>query len=259
MMLKEQRKRKILDLIETNSQVQITQLVELFDVSDMTIRRDLQDLDQRGLLKRIHGGAVSLRRQKKSIEPPIMERSEDQKSEKRQIAKKVVSLIQDGEKIFLGSGTTTLAVAEELKNHQNLTVITNAVTIINTLIPAAQITIIGLGGFLRRSEMSMIGHFTEAALANLQVDKVIIGIRGIDLEHGLTSDDLQELITDQAILKIGKEVIVAADHTKFGYVAAIRTAPITTATCFVTDDKVPDAMVDAIQKLGIRVIRAEGN
>jgi len=76
------------------------------------------------------------------------------------------------------------------------------------------------------------------------------------LEHGLTSDDLQELITDQAILKIGKEVIVAADHTKFGYVAAIRTAPITTAKIIVTDDKVPDAIVDAIQKYGTQVIKA---
>lgn len=255
-MLKEQRKRKILDLIETNSQVHIAELVEMFEVSDMTIRRDLQDLDQKGLIKRIHGGAVSLRREKNANEPPIIERSNDQITEKRQIARKVASLIQDGEKIFLGSGTTTLAIAEELNNHQNLTVITNAVTIVNTLIPKTHITIIGLGGFLRRSEMSMIGYFTEAALANLQVDKVIIGIRGIDLEHGLTSDDLQELITDQAILKIGKEVVVAADHTKFGYVAAIRTAPITTATCIVTDDQVSDEMVDAIQNFGVQVIKA---
>jgi DeoR/GlpR family transcriptional regulator of sugar metabolism len=255
-MLKEQRKRKILNLIETNSQVQIAELVALFDVSDMTIRRDLQDLAQKGLIKRTHGGAVSVQHEKKNVEPPIIERSNDQKFEKRQIARKVAGLIRDGEKIFLGSGTTTLAIAEELKDHRNLTVITNAVTIINTLIPATQITIIGLGGFLRRSEMSMIGHFTEAALANLQVDKVIIGIRGIDLDYGLTSDDLQELITDQAILKIGKEVIVAADHTKFGYVAAIRTAPITMADMIVTDDKVPDEIVDAIRISGTQVIKA---
>lgn len=256
-MLKEHRKRKILDLVESHQQVLISDLVELFDVSNMTVRRDLKELDQEGLIRRIHGGAVSLRRRGAHNEPSLMERAEEQKLEKRQIAKQVAGLIKAGEKIFLGSGTTTLAIAEEIKSFNTLTVITNAITIVNALIPYPQITLISLGGFLRRSEMSMIGHFTEAALANLQVDKVIVGMRGIDLEHGLTSDDLQELITDQAILRIGKEVIVAADHTKFGYVAAIKTAPITAATRIVTDDHVPGRMLDAIREKGIDVIVAD--
>jgi DeoR/GlpR family transcriptional regulator of sugar metabolism len=165
-------------------------------------------------------------------------------------------MVKEGEKIFLGSGTTTIAIAEELKDNKNLTVLTNAVTIVNTLIHAPQITLIVLGGFLRRTEMSMIGHFTEAALANLQVDKVIIGIRGIDLEHGLTSDNLQELITDQAILNISQNIIVAADHTKFGHVATIRTAPITRASIIVTDDKTPQKMAYDIEQLGVKVIIA---
>jgi len=255
-MLKEQRKRKIITLIEVENQVNINELAEGFDVSEMTIRRDLEELDQDGLIQRIHGGAIAIQETPKIIELPLLERSNEQAVEKRQIAKKVAGMVKEGEKIFLGSGTTTIAIAEELKDNKNLTVLTNAVTIVNTLIHAPQITLIVLGGFLRRTEMSMIGHFTEAALANLQVDKVIIGIRGIDLEHGLTSDNLQELITDQAILNISQNIIVAADHTKFGHVATIRTAPITRASIIVTDDKTPQKMAYDIEQLGVKVIIA---
>jgi DeoR/GlpR family transcriptional regulator of sugar metabolism len=255
-MLKEQRKRIIVELIENNDQVQIAELAELFKVSEMTIRRDLEELDQQGVIQRIHGGAVNLDQTNKKIEPPIIKRTNEQLEEKQQIAKKVASLVNDGELIFLGSGTTTLAIAEELKERVQLTVLTNAITIINSLIPAEHITLIVLGGFLRRSEMSMIGHFTEAALANLKADKVIIGIRGIDVEHGLTSDNLQELITDQAIMNMSENLIVAADHTKFGHVAAIKTAPITRATKIVTDSQVPDAILNSIEDIGVEVIKA---
>ena len=256
-MLKERRKRKILDLIEQEDQVHIPEMARLFDVSEMTIRRDLEELDHIGVITRIHGGALSVNQLGKKNEPPIVERSHEQADEKRLIAKTIAGMVHDGEKIFLGSGTTSLAIAEELKHHENLTVLTNAITVINALIPAKQITVIVLGGFLRRAEMSMIGHFTQAALEDLQVDKVIIGIRGIHLEHGLTSDNLQELLTDQAILKISQKIIVAADHTKFGYTAAIKTAPITTATQIVTDHQAPADMIQKIRALGVEVITAE--
>ncbi len=255
-MLKERRKRKILDLIEQEDQVHIPELARMFEVSEMTIRRDLEELDQIGVIQRIHGGALAVDTVGKKNEPPIVERSHEQADEKRIIAKKIASMVKDGEKIFLGSGTTALAIAEELRHHKNLTVLTNAITIVNALIPAKQITLIVLGGFLRRAEMSMIGHFTQAALEDLQVDKVIIGIRGIHLEHGLSSDNLQELLTDQAILKISQKVIVAADHTKFGHIAAIRTAPITAATQIVTDHQAPVNMIQEIEDLGVEVITA---
>ncbi len=256
MILKEQRKRKILCLIEKNQQVHIAELSDLFNVSEMTIRRDLDDLADKKLIQRIHGGAVFSGDVGNKNEPPVMERCNEQEAEKQLIARKMAEIVQDGEKIFLGSGTTTLAIAEALKDHQDLTVITNAITIVNCLLPATHIKLVVMGGFLRRTEMSMIGHFTDAGLANLQVDRVIIGIRGIDLAYGLTSDHLQELTTDQAILKISDEIIVAADHTKFGHIAAIRTAPITVATKIVTDAQAPASLDLALAELGIELVRA---
>jgi len=254
-MLKEQRKRKIIDLIEANKQVFIAELADQFNVSEMTIRRDLDELGQTGVIQRIHGGAIIIERSEINYELPIIERSHEQAKEKQKIAEKIVSMIQDGEKIFLGSGTTTLAIAEKLHHHHDLTVLTNAITIINCLIPMKNITLIVFGGFLRRAELSMIGHFTQEALKDIQVDKVIIGIRGIHIEQGLTSDHLQELYTDQAILKLSKIIIIAADHTKFGHVAAIRTAPITSASMIVTDDQAPDEMINQIRSLGVIVLK----
>lgn len=254
-MLKGERHREILKVIENDSQVHVGELAERFAVSEMTIRRDLEELDQKGMIQRIHGGAVTRLEAHQRNEPPLFERADEQREEKRRIAKKVAGMVQDGEKIFLGSGTTTLAIAEELVERNNLTVLTNAITIVNCLAAASGITVIVLGGFLRRMEMSLIGHFTESALENLRVDKIIIGIRGIDPVYGLTSDNMQELFTDQAIMRISKTIIIVADYTKFGHIAAIRTAPITAVTKIVTDQKASSDMVTAIRRMGIEVIQ----
>ncbi len=183
----------------------------------------------------------------------MLERTLENSDEKDRIGRATAGLIKEGEKIFLSSGTTALAVARALKGRQNLTVITNALIVANELISSPGITLVLVGGFLRRSELSLIGHFTEAALQGLRVEKVIIGFRGVDPVHGLTSDHLQELITDQAILKISKTIIVVADHTKFGQVAAIRTAPLSTATRIITGVETPHEFVEVIQRMGIEL------
>lgn len=253
-MLKAERQRKILQEIESSHQVVVQDLVVSFGVSEMTIRRDLNELSERGLIQRTHGGAITLGGSRHNIEPPALERTLDQSEEKKRIGKAVAEMIHDGEKIFLGSGTTTLAVAQALYGRRNITVITNALSVANELVSSPGITVVVVGGFLRRSELSLIGHFTEAMLKNLYVDKVIIGIRGIDPDHGLTSDHLQELITDQAIMSISKTVIVVADHTKFGQVGAIRTAPVTAVQKIVSDHQAPYDLAEAIRVKGVEVI-----
>jgi DeoR/GlpR family transcriptional regulator of sugar metabolism len=136
-------------------------------------------------------------------------------------------------------------------------VLTNALNIAYALTAAPRISVTMTGGFLRRSELSLIGHFAERTLQGLQVDKVIIGMRGIDPVKGLTSDNMDELITDQAILGVSKNIIVIADHSKFGYVAAIRTAPVTAATTIITDGGGPKDILEAIRKMGVRVVEID--
>ena len=156
-----------------------------------------------------------------------MQRASEQSSEKVRIGQAAADLICDGETVFLGSGTTALEVARRLRGKHNLTVITNSVLVVNELASSVDITVISLGGILRQSEMSLIGHITELALSELRADKVILGIRAIDPDNGLTSGYVPETMTDRAILKIGREVIVVADHTKCGASATAFVAPIT--------------------------------
>jgi DeoR family transcriptional regulator of aga operon len=252
-MLKGERHRKILQSIDGRKELTVRLLSQEFGVSEMTIRRDLTELDSMGLLQRIHGGALNRASKHPIDEPPILERARENSDEKDRIGRAAAGLIKDGEKVFLSSGTTTLAIARAIKGRNNLTVITNALNIANELISSHGITLILIGGFLRRTELSLIGHFTEAALKGLRVDKVLFGIRGIDPVHGLTSDNLQELITDQAILQISKTIIIVADHTKFGKVAAIRTAPLNAASRIISGVETPPEFVDVVRKMGVEV------
>ena len=116
-----------------------------------------------------------------------------------------------------------------------------------------EITVISLGGMLRVSELSFIGHITEQALAEVRADKVFMGTRGVSLEHGLTNDYLQETLTDRAIMKSGREVIIVADHTKVNRVSTVLLAPWNSIRTFVTDSKVDKKFVQVLKQQGIRV------
>lgn len=253
-MLKKERQRRILEIVERNGQVEVEQLANTLAVSIMTIRRDLTELDELGLIERVHGGALLPRFTNKGEELPVIERTNEKREIKERIGKAVADLIQDGDKIFLGSGSTTAAIATALLHHRNLTVFTNAFNIANILMLAPQIKLAVIGGFLRRSELSLIGYFAENALQGLQVDKLVLGIRGIDPVKGLTSDNMEELLTDQAIMNTSRTVIVAADHSKFGHVAAIRTAPITSVTKIITNTGGPKDILQAIRQMGVQII-----
>lgn len=253
-MLKKERQRRILEIVERSGKVEVEQLANTLAVSVMTVRRDLTELDELGVIERVHGGALLPRQTTKKEELPVVERGKEKTEIKERIGRSVAGLIKDGEKIFLGSGSTTAAIASALLHHRNLTVVTNALNIANILMAAPQIKIAIVGGFLRRSELSLIGYFAENALHGLQVDKLVIGIRGIDPVKGLTSDNMEELLTDQSIMSISKTVIVAADNSKFGHVAAIRTAPITSVTKIITNVGGPKDILQAIRQMGVQVV-----
>jgi DeoR family transcriptional regulator, aga operon transcriptional repressor len=250
-MLKIERQREILKLIETEHRAEVSTLSAQFSVSEMTIRRDLVDLGRRGLLERIHGGAL-IQNDRRSVETPVYDRLIEWLDVKQQIGKAAAGLIHDGEHIFLGSGSTTMAVAEALANHRNLTVFTNALNIVDALFHYP-VKVNLLGGSLRRTELSLIGDMAERAIQSIRVDKVIMGIRGIDPVKGLTSDHMEELLSDQAILGISKKIIIVADQSKIGHVAAMRIAPITAISRLVTNKGGPKDILQAIHQMGIEI------
>jgi len=253
-MLKVERQERISRFIKDNKRATVAELSKLFGVSGATIRRDLEELDERGVIRRAHGGAVVVERA--APEPPIIQRMTENEEEKRRIGRAAAELVRDGETVFLGSGTTTLEVARNLVDRKNLTVITNALNIANLFAGKSNITVIVVGGLLRHSELSMIGHITEQVLRELHADKVIMGMRAIGVQDGLTNDYLPETMTDRAIINFSSEVILVADHTKFGKVSTALVAPVTSVSKIVTDTAAPPEIIEELRELGIEMILA---
>jgi DeoR/GlpR family transcriptional regulator of sugar metabolism len=246
------RQLQILQLVERQQRISVADICATFEVSEATARRDLETLAAEGKVQRVHGGAIALTQA--PPEQPILQRQDEQAQEKLRIGQAAAALVQDGETIFLGSGTTVLEAARTLRGRRNLTVITNSLPVVNALAGVEGITVICLGGMLRDSELSFIGHITEQALAEVRADKVLIGTRAISLEHGLTHEYLPETMTDRAILKSGREIVVLADHSKLGRAATVLLAPLERIHTIVTDELSPRDFVNAVQEKGIRVI-----
>jgi len=249
-----ERQERILTLATQRGRVSVAELCGYFDISAATARRDLDALEGQGKLKRVHGGAIPARHA--LPEQPILQRSTEQAAEKAGIAQAAAGLVKGGETIFLGSGSTVLALANSLKGHPALTVITNSLPVINTLAGIEDITLIALGGMLRATELSFIGHITDQALQEVRADRVFIGIHAISVEEGLTNAYLPETLTDRAILRIGREIVLLADHTKCGQISTAFLAPLSSINILITDSQTPVDFVAAIQDKGVQVIVA---
>jgi len=247
-----ERQKQILSLLSKAGRLSVAEIVDQFSISKATARRDLETLASQGKAQRVHGGVIAA--EQAPPELPILQRESEQANEKALIGRAAAELIVDGETIFLGSGTTVLEAAKNLRERKSLTVLTNSLPVLNALTGIKDITVVSLGGQLRESELSFIGDITEQALAELRVDKVIMGARSMSLENGLSNDYLPETLTDRAILKIGREVIITADHTKVNRVAAALLAPLSAMNIFVTDQNTDKKFILALKKQGIQVV-----
>lgn len=247
-----ERQRRLLAWIEERARVSVSEICTHFAVSPATARRDLEVLAEQGKVQRVHGGAVALHRA--PPEPPVIHRGLQKVEEKRRIAAAAAKLVDDGDTIFLGSGTTVLEVAHCLHEQQNLTVFTNSLPVINALSDAPGVTLLVLGGQLRATELSLIGPLTEQALADLRSIKVIMGIHAIDLQAGLTNNYLEESKVDRAILRIASSAILVADHTKCARISTTFVAPIEMMDILVTDTAAPADFVAALRTVGVEVL-----
>lgn len=253
-MFAEERKRKILEILEKEQAIKVLDLSAFFQVSEATIRRDLQELEEAGLLKRTHGGAVS--NQTTSFEPSITEKKDQYYAEKLAIANLAVGLIQEGETVMLNAGSTTLQIALRLKQKKNITVVTNAINIAWEL-STGNIEVILLGGNLRQRTLSLVGPITENTLSGLHVDRFFLATNGLDLKKGLTTPNLNEAQTKKAMLSSAKEVIAVADHSKFGRVAFSHICHFDRVDCLITDRGAPAQVLNALRRQGIKVLVAD--
>ena len=247
-----ERQGRLSRLVEQRRRVSVTEICEMFGVSVATARRDLDALAEGGRVQRVHGGAIVA--QSAPPEGPALERTLEQADEKRRIGEAAAKLIEPRDSIFIGSGTTSLEVARNLPTEHELTVVTNSLLALNALAERADITLVCLGGMLRNSEGSMIGHIAEQALKELRLHKVFLGVRALDVEAGLTNDYLPETMTDRQILGAGRQVIILADHTKCGRVSSGFLAPLSRVHTLITDTGTPNDFVTKVRAAGVNVL-----
>jgi DeoR/GlpR family transcriptional regulator of sugar metabolism len=241
-------------MLEERGQVTVPEISELFSISEVTVRRDLEELDLEGALHRTHGGAVPLDDQR--AEPPVLERYKENTLEKQRIGQAAANSLRDNETIFLGSGTTMLEIARRIPQEMHLTVITNSLPAVNELTNRQHVNLIIIGGMFRKDELSFIGYAAEQSLRDFRADRVFMSIRSIDLQQGFTNDYFPESSIDRFLFHFAPKVVIAADHTKFGRVSPVFVAPITAAHEIITDTGTPETTVTGLWDLGIHVVLA---
>lgn len=245
------RQESIVTFLSEERESSVTEMTRRFQVSEATIRRDLSELEEMGKLTRTFGGARFV--ESSGSEPPIYSRMTSDTPEKELIGRAAASLISDGETIFISSGTTAFQAAKYLSSRKGITVITNSLPVIDFLSRKNDVMLIALGGVLRHKEQSLIGPATENMLADYRADKAILGVRAIHSEQGLTNDALQETQVDRRVFDIAQEVIVVADHSKYGNIAPHFLAPLKSVD-YLVSDSIPEGEYQVLSEMGIKVV-----
>jgi DeoR/GlpR family transcriptional regulator of sugar metabolism len=239
--LARQRQTFILERIREDGGVRVAELARDLNVSDMTVRRDLELLHNRGLVEKVHGGATALPGSA-LFEPGFAAKSALQEPEKEAIAEAAVGLVNPGTAIGISAGTTTYALSRRLIDVPGLTVVTNSVPVADVLHRAGRTdqTIILTGG-VRTPSDALVGPFAVAALRTIHVDLVFMGVHGIDPHSGFTTPNVLEADTNRALVESGRRLVVVADHTKWGVVGISSIARLNEADTVVTDAGLEDA------------------
>ena len=245
-----QRQRELLNFIRAYGTGSVTEMARLLGVSASTVRRDLNELQQRGLVERIHGGAAPLT---DDLEPLRPLREVALADEKRRIGQAAAAHVKDGSTILILGGTTTEAMLPFLGGVRKLTVVTNNLAVVTRLAAYPEIEIIVLGGLLRRQEMSLLGHLTIAAVAEFGVGQVYSGAFGIDPEIGVTGTNLGETQTDRSLASSAPELVMLADHSKLAQRGPARLVPTTAISTLIVDDGADPALLDRFRAAGVTV------
>jgi DeoR/GlpR family transcriptional regulator of sugar metabolism len=251
-MLTDERRSLILDRIRSHGRVLAADLTDELGVSADTVRRDLRELDDAGLLRRVHGGALP----RHGDASPFAARARRAPEAKASIARRAAECVVDDQIVVLDGGTTTLELARALRDDLRAHVITTSPPIALALAdhPWLEVTIVG--GTLRPHALVTVGAAAIEALRMIRADVVFLGVCGLHPEIGVTTEDLEERHVKAAMIEGAAEVIALADHDKLGTAMPVVVSPISAVTRLVTDADVDDAAIAPYQALGIEVLRA---
>lgn len=247
------RRDRIAQRVRTDREVGFAELAAEFDVSEMTIRRDVESLEMLGLVRRVVGGAIALSR--KDSEPSFATRVANAAEEKRHIADAVADLIGPAETLILDSGSTALAVARSLRGRGlGLTIVTPSLLAALELVDEADTTVVLTGGELRPGELSLIGPAAEDTLGNYNCDTFVMGVAGIDGERGISDYHQSESRVKRAASRRADRVVVAADKSKLGRVTFVSIAALAEVDVIITDGPSDHPALVAARALGVEVV-----
>ncbi len=244
-----------MEVLLREESVTVNQLAELLDVSSVTIRKDLTELEQAGKLYRSHGKAII-------INPFTFNRSVNEKEkiaveQKEAIGREAAKLIDQDDSIIIASGTTVHALARNIKPKHRLTVVSASLPVSQILSQDENNDIMQLGGMLRHSSLSVVGQYSKQILENCSFSKLFLGVDGIDFDYGFTTTDMREAELNQQMMRAAQKVIVLADSSKFGRRGFAKIGNIEDIDLIITDAGVSPNVVNLINDHGINLIIAK--
>ena len=246
-----ERRHEIVQLVFKQERVQVPELAQLFGVSTVTIRNDLNELDEKGLLVRSRGGAVASNRLTQELS--LKEKHDANRGIKERLGKFAASLIKDGESIILDSGTTTEEVAKNLTSHHGVVVMTNGLNVAHSLLNAPSVEVLMTGGTLRKKSLSFYGRQAEQHLQQYHFDKLILGVDGFEKDIGITTHFELEALLNRVMCEVSREIIVVTDSSKFNRKGVHKIIAASEINVLVTDSGIPAEIKTALEDAGVRL------
>jgi DeoR family transcriptional regulator, aga operon transcriptional repressor len=250
-MLSEERRRAIVELLQQDGRVLVSDLAKHFRTSLITIRKDLEFLHHQGELERTHGGALPVKTGA-VMDSSLQEKERLHRQEKLRIAAAAARMIGPGQVIILDSGTTTTAIARACRHMKNLTIITNATNIAAELADSPAEVIL-TGGVLRSNSYSLVGPLAEESLRKLSADLLFLAVDGFDVRYGLTTPNLLEARVNRAMAESARRTIVVCDSSKFGRRSLSLILPTSAVHETITDNKIPKHDLRVLRKADVQV------
>ena len=247
-----QRRQGILNLIREDGHAKVQQLSKIFKVSEVTIRQDLETLEEMGYIQREHGGAFL--KDVGIFAKTGMLFNQHHMEEKQEIARKAVGLVREGDSIILDSGSTTTELAKLLLNFNSLNVITNGLNIAMILGENPGINLIISGGEFKAPTLSLTGDMAAATFKNIHVDKLFLATAGISADFQLTYPSLSDLAVKSAMLRAASQVYLLADSSKLGYSSFASLGRISLIDTLITDNKITAAQLDTLKEMKVSVL-----
>ena len=247
-----ERQKKMMEYIELHTSAQIHELAQEFHVSEATVRRDLDELDQQGALRRTHGGAIK-RDRSTSYEHMYAEKIDLMTDEKQRIAAYAAQLVHDGDTVMIDSGTTAFFIAQALAHHENLTLITNDLYIAYQTPIHPSSTLIVTGGTRRQGRQELVGTLTENFIRDTHVDIAFVGADGVDFAAGITNANFAEVGIKRLMIASAHRSVIVVDHSKFGRVALARICDLNEGGLILTDRGLDEEILTRMRKLNVEM------